>query len=273
MGAPFNGKVWHGPHGAARTPFEFGIKMSSFVVAFLGGRGANLCLAQGGIAIVLPEQLQIMKPGMNVLILAVFLAALSATATTATTVATPPGMALIPAGSFTMGNSIGDSDITDAGTVTATVSAFYMDVNLVSSNQWRTIYNWATLVGDYTFATPGVGKAGDHPVQTVNWYDCVKWCNARSEQAGKTLATRIVDTSPGSCNAEAKDMCGLFAASADPVTTRLTIAGGGQTQRILTGILSAERLNLGTRGHLAWLLQQRGKSRLAASANQRLRRI
>jgi len=56
------------------------------------------------------------------------------------------------------------------------------------------------------------------------------------------LATRIVDTSPGSCNAEAKDMCGLFAASADPVTTRLTISGGGQTQQILTGILSAERL-------------------------------
>jgi formylglycine-generating enzyme required for sulfatase activity len=25
-----------------------------------------------------------------------------------------------------------------------------------------------------------------HPVQTVNWYDCVKWCNARSEQAGLT---------------------------------------------------------------------------------------
>ena len=24
------------------------------------------------------------------------------------------------------------------------------------------------------------------PVQRVSWYDCVKWCNARSEQAGKT---------------------------------------------------------------------------------------
>ncbi len=35
----------------------------------------------------------------------------------------------------------------------------------------------------------------------------------------------------------------------------------------------AERLNLGTRGHLARLLQQRGKSQPAAPANQRLRRI
>ena len=26
----------------------------------------------------------------------------------------------------------------------------------------------------------------NHPVQTVTWYDCVKWCNARSEKEGKT---------------------------------------------------------------------------------------
>jgi len=30
----------------------------------------------------------------------------------------------------------------------------------------------------------------------------------------------------------------------------------------------AERLTMGTRGHLAWLLQQRGQSRLAAPADQ-----
>jgi hypothetical protein len=35
----------------------------------------------------------------------------------------------------------------------------------------------------------------------------------------------------------------------------------------------AERLNMGTRGHLAWLLQQWGKSRRAAPANQNLLRI
>ena len=35
----------------------------------------------------------------------------------------------------------------------------------------------------------------------------------------------------------------------------------------------AERLNLGPRGHLAWLLQQRGTRRPAAPANQRLLRI
>ena len=33
---------------------------------------------------------------------------------------------------------------------------------------------------------PVSGKAANHPVQTVDWYDCVKWCNARSQQAGLT---------------------------------------------------------------------------------------
>ncbi len=97
----------------------------------------------------------------------------------------PSGMALIPAGSFTMGNSIGDGDITDAGTVGVYVSSFYMDSNSVSYSLWQTVYNWATNHG-YAFAHPGLGKAASHPVQTVDWYDCVKWCNARSEMEGLT---------------------------------------------------------------------------------------
>ena len=35
----------------------------------------------------------------------------------------------------------------------------------------------------------------------------------------------------------------------------------------------AERLSMGTRGHLAWLLQHRGQGRLAAPADQCLLRI
>ena len=104
----------------------------------------------------------------------------------AAVVAAPPGMVLIPAGAFTMGNSIAaDTDITDAATVTATVSAFYMDVNLVTLSQWQSVYYWATNQG-YGFVYAGAGKAANHPVQTVRWYDCVKWCNARSQQAGRT---------------------------------------------------------------------------------------
>ena len=98
----------------------------------------------------------------------------------------PPGMALIPAGAFTMGNSVAaDTDITDAAPVSTTVSAFYMDVNEVTQSQWDVVYVWAIENG-YTFTNAGAGKGANHPVQTVSWYDCVKWCNARSEQAGKT---------------------------------------------------------------------------------------
>jgi formylglycine-generating enzyme required for sulfatase activity len=56
-----------------------------------------------------------------------------------------------------------------------------MDVNLVSYSQWQSVYNWATNHG-YGFVHAGAGKAANHPVQTVDWYDAVKWSNARSQQ-------------------------------------------------------------------------------------------
>jgi formylglycine-generating enzyme required for sulfatase activity len=96
---------------------------------------------------------------------------------------TPAGMALIPAGSFTMGDTL-DGE-TDAIPTNVYVSAFYMDTNLVSSNQWAGVHNYAIANG-YSFDDAGAGKAANNPVQTVNWYDCVKWCNARSQQAGLT---------------------------------------------------------------------------------------
>jgi formylglycine-generating enzyme required for sulfatase activity len=96
-----------------------------------------------------------------------------------------PGMALIPAGSFTMGDTLdGESDALPTVTY---VSAFYMDANLVSYSQWQSVYGWATSHG-YTFDYVGSGKASTHPVQSIDWYDCVKWCNARSEKEGKTPA-------------------------------------------------------------------------------------
>jgi formylglycine-generating enzyme required for sulfatase activity len=112
-----------------------------------------------------------------------------------TTTNTTAGMVLIPAGWFMMGNFLinsngiatNDTDITDANPTNVYISAFYMDVNLVSYSQWQTVYSYATNNG-YSFAHAGAAKAANHPVQTVDWYDCVKWCNARSVQAGLTPA-------------------------------------------------------------------------------------
>jgi sulfatase modifying factor 1 len=58
-------------------------------------------------------------------------------------------------------------------------------VNLVTYSQWQSVYYWATSNG-YSFTNAGAGKLATNPVQRVDWYSVVKWCNARSEQAGKT---------------------------------------------------------------------------------------
>jgi formylglycine-generating enzyme len=93
----------------------------------------------------------------------------------------PSGMALIPAGSFVMGDSL-DGEA-DAPTNTEYISAIYMDTNLVSYSFWQQVYQWAVNNG-YGFDNPGTGNAGNQPVQSINWYDAVKWCNARSQWAG-----------------------------------------------------------------------------------------
>ena len=73
----------------------------------------------------------------------------------------------------------------DYGTYSLTVSAFYMDRTTVTKTQWDIVYYWAISNG-YIFQNAGLGKGPDHPVNSVNWYDCAKWCNARSEMEGKT---------------------------------------------------------------------------------------
>jgi formylglycine-generating enzyme required for sulfatase activity len=66
-----------------------------------------------------------------------------------------------------------------------TVNSFFMDVTAVTKEQWDLVYNWASVNG-YIFDNTGSGKAPYHPVHTINWYDSVKWCNARSEKEGRT---------------------------------------------------------------------------------------
>ncbi len=98
----------------------------------------------------------------------------------------PAGMALIPAGWFTMGDPLdGESDAIPTNIY---VSAFVMDVNLVNYGLWTNVYAYATS-HSYNFVNAGqngypIGTGTNYPVSTVDWFDCVKWCNARSQQAG-----------------------------------------------------------------------------------------
>jgi formylglycine-generating enzyme required for sulfatase activity len=100
-------------------------------------------------------------------------------------VTVPEGMTLIPAGWFTMGDKLdGESDAIPTNVY---VSAFVMDVNLVNYGLWTNVYAYATS-RNYNFVHSGVngGTGTNYPVETVDWFDCVKWCNARSQQANLT---------------------------------------------------------------------------------------
>jgi len=99
----------------------------------------------------------------------------------------PPGMALIPAGNFTMGDTFNEGDSDEHPLHTVYVSAFYLDKTEVTKSMWDEVKTWATAHG-YSFDNAGSGKASNHPVYSVNWYDMVKWCNARSEQEGRVAA-------------------------------------------------------------------------------------
>lgn len=106
--------------------------------------------------------------------------------------ANPAGMVHIPEGSFEMGDSFGDRppDVnpnSETPLHTVNVAAYFMERHEVTWALWNDVYQWATANG-YRFETQGLGVAANHPVQSVPWYDIVKWCNARSEKEGRTPA-------------------------------------------------------------------------------------
>jgi formylglycine-generating enzyme required for sulfatase activity len=99
----------------------------------------------------------------------------------------PAGMALIPAGSFLMGATTNMGHEYDSDEVpqhSVYVSAFYMDKYEVTKALWDEVKAWNGGNG-YDLGSVGLGKAVNHPVHSVKWYDAVKWCNARSQKEGR----------------------------------------------------------------------------------------
>jgi formylglycine-generating enzyme required for sulfatase activity len=100
-------------------------------------------------------------------------------------VTTPTGieMALIPAGEFVMGDDAGDADEKPAHKVA--VSAFCMDTREVTQKVYESLIQ----------KNPSRSKGPDQPVEQVDWYHAVLFCNVRSLKEGlkpcydaKTLA-------------------------------------------------------------------------------------
>ncbi len=89
---------------------------------------------------------------------------------------------------------MGSNDALDYGASPAhavTVSSFYMEKNEITYEKWTEVRDWALLHG-YSSSDIAAGQNGygpivaNNPVTSVNWYDVVKWCNARSEKDGLT---------------------------------------------------------------------------------------
>ena len=121
----------------------------------------------------------------------------------ARTAPAPAEMALIPAGGFLMGDSLGDWNLAGESVSpelpvhTVYVSAFYMDRYEVTMALWNEVASWAVAHGyDLELAvlsydrsqlvTDVAAKASDEPVYNVSWYEAAKWANARSEKEGLT---------------------------------------------------------------------------------------
>ncbi len=95
------------------------------------------------------------------------------------------GMAAIPAGSFSMGDSFTEGNTAERPVHTVSIGAFCIDRYEVTKAKWDEVRAWGASRG-YTDLPAGSGKAANHPVWAVNWYAAVKWCNARSEKEGLT---------------------------------------------------------------------------------------
>ena len=92
-------------------------------------------------------------------------------------------MTFIPAGGYRRGDlsDTGNGDEIPAHNID--VSAFWMDQTLVTRSLWNEVLEWA-VTNNYAFDRGSEGGDGTLPIADMNWYDCVKWCNARSKRDG-----------------------------------------------------------------------------------------
>ncbi len=106
----------------------------------------------------------------------------------------PAAMVEIPAGSFPMGNALhatGDGNAYNELPVhTVTVDAFRMDRHEVTKRTWDEVRAWG-LTNGYTDLPVGGGQASNHPVQMINWFAALKWCNARSQMEGRPVCYTV----------------------------------------------------------------------------------
>ena len=138
------------------------------------------------------------------------------------------GMALIPAGSFLMGDSFGEGNSHELPVHSVYVSSFYMDKYEVTNEKMVEVLNWAYGQGKLTVTFASVKnaegnaqelldlddsdcritwdgnnfamkltKGSGYPCVEVTWYGSVAFCNYRSQMEGRTACYNLSDWS---CN-------------------------------------------------------------------------
>ncbi len=94
----------------------------------------------------------------------------------------PAGMKLIGGGEFKMGDSL-DGDA-DRAVHSVYLDPFFIGTTLVSASEWKSVADWAVQNG-YAFTYGDWGEGASLPATNLNWWDAVKWCNAKSEKEGR----------------------------------------------------------------------------------------
>jgi formylglycine-generating enzyme required for sulfatase activity len=69
------------------------------------------------------------------------------------------------------------------GWIVGEVGSFFISKYEISWAEWKEVRSWAHL-NKYDIGYFGRGLNESFPVKSVNWYDAVKWCNAKSEMEG-----------------------------------------------------------------------------------------
>jgi len=90
---------------------------------------------------------------------------------------TPPGMVLIPAGSFNMGDTFSEGGTDERPVHSVYMSAFYMDRYEVTNQQYADALNWAWALGNVITVTSGV-------VYKYNSGTSIPYCSTTSAPTG-----------------------------------------------------------------------------------------
>lgn len=93
----------------------------------------------------------------------------------------PPNMVLVNGGTLPQGSELAGQQ----------VETFQIGKYEVTWDEWQSVRDWAVNNGYGDLAHIGEGSAGNHPVRNLNWYDVVKWCNAKSEKEGLTPVYQV----------------------------------------------------------------------------------